>query len=65
MADRLRPSAARLTPAALTLLARQSASTARAARSQGAPDVARAAARRALYYRDRRAVSSRGRRRAA
>lgn len=57
MADRqLRPSAARLAPAELTLLSRQNASIARIAREAGCPAIARRAARAAVYYRDRRAA---------
>ena len=50
MADRqLRPSAARLAPAELTLLSRQNASIARIAREAGCPAIARRAARAAVY----------------
>jgi hypothetical protein len=58
MADKLRP-APQLTPAELTLLSRQSASIARIAREGECPTIARRAARRAVYYRDRRAAPSR------
>lgn len=59
MADQLRPSAPRLTPAELTLLSRQSASTARAARDAGCLHLAERCAKAAVYYRDRRAAPSR------
>jgi hypothetical protein len=49
----------RLTPAELTLLSRQSASTARVAREAGCMHIAARCARRAVYYRDRRAAPSR------
>jgi hypothetical protein len=59
MADQLKPSAARLTPAELTLLSRQNASIARIAREGGCPTIAKRAGRAAVYYRDRRAAPSR------
>lgn len=59
MADQLRPSAARLTPAELTLLSRQNASIARIAREGACPTIAKRAARAAVHYRDRRAAPSR------
>jgi hypothetical protein len=59
MADQHRPSAARLTPAELTLLSRQNAAMARIAREGGCPVIARRCARAAVYYRDRRAVPAR------
>jgi hypothetical protein len=59
MADQFRPTAPRLTPADLTLLSRQSASTARVARAAGCGHLADRCARAAVYYRDRRAAPSR------
>lgn len=59
MADQLRPSAAKLTPAALTLLSRQNASMARLAREARCPTIAKRCAKAAVYYRDRRAAPSR------
>jgi hypothetical protein len=59
VADQMRPSAPRLTPAGLTLLSRQNARMARLAREAGCPAIARRAARAAVYYRDRRAAPSR------
>lgn len=59
MPDKLKPSAARLTPAELTLLSRQNASIARIAREGACPTIAKRCARAAVYYRDRRAASSR------
>lgn len=69
MADRLRPSAARLTPAELTRESRANAQMARLAIEARCPVIASHAAKRAAYYRDRRAAMTRddraARRRAA
>jgi hypothetical protein len=59
MADQLRPSAARLGPADLTLLSRQNAAVARLAREAECPTIAARSARAAVYYRDRRASVTR------
>jgi hypothetical protein len=68
MADQLQPSRARLTPAAMTLLSRQNAWTARVAREAGCLKLAERCAKAAVYYRNRRAVATqpeRARRRVA
>lgn len=57
--DRLQPSAARFTPAELTELARAAAEASRAERDAGRGETAERCARRARYYRDRRALPAR------
>jgi hypothetical protein len=58
MPEKLGAPAPRLSPAELTLLSRQNAATARVAREAGCPGVASRAARRAVFYRDRRAAAT-------
>jgi hypothetical protein len=59
MPEKLGAPAPRLTPAELTKMSRQNAATARTARAAGCTHLAARCARRALYYRDRRAAPSR------
>jgi hypothetical protein len=59
MPEKLGPPVPRMGPAELTLLSRQNAATARDALAAGCPRIARRAARRAVFYRDRRAAPSR------